>query len=71
MQMDDVLPQMAHWKPGPQHIERAPFLGLPCRECFIFPVDMTGESCAVFFLYAAVPERPVRPFSPLPARIDP
>jgi hypothetical protein len=31
-QMDDVLPRMAHWKPGPQYIGRARHLGIPCRE---------------------------------------
>jgi len=30
--MDDVLPRMAHWKPGPQYIGRARHLGVPCRE---------------------------------------
>ncbi len=31
-QMDDDLPRMVHWKPGPQYIGRARHLGVPCCE---------------------------------------
>lgn len=47
--VDDVLSRMARRKPGSQHVERAPFLGLPCREfASLFPVDVTGLMCVLW-----------------------
>ena len=69
--VDDVLSRMARRKPGSQHVQRAPFLGVPCREfCFPLPCGRDGvdvRSVAQFMNVLYVPVF----ISLLPSRVEP